>query len=494
MPSPNEQLGRKLKVFSVVVLSAVVAVPAQSMAADPGEWQLLSRLQVNPPDVQAFVETSFSHNQLEADRGGDLILGFAAVRDTNRAKDTDVFVSRFIRSADRWNSPVPIAETTDLERSPAVWIDRQSGAIHAAWVGNKRRNPGGPRSELRVGYRRSEDDGATWTPPRHFAVGTALARRPQLMGDGQGRLYLVISNGYPDGQERIHLFRSTEGGENWRPVDVNFPEGEKRGDTGSPWLATGPDNRLYLVWADPTPGRRAVVFSRSAGGASWSPPVRVNDDPSMNCMAPRLAMHGDTIYATWHVVHGDRTTLYFDHSPDGGATWNRDQVIFDRKALSVQVSLQPFDSGLLAGWFESRTQMGRADRRLSYRLFTTSKGWTASEEERDSLAGDHGPGRFYYGFDLLPWKEGCLVAYSKGASGLSPEIHLAWSGDLESGFSELMKISAPKKGFEHLYPRLVRSGENEVAVVYNRRKIRRSPMEPRVILGDLLVARIGAPE
>ena len=52
---------------------------------------------------------------------------------------------------------------------------------------------------------------------------------------------------------------------------------------------------------------------------------------------------------------------------------------------------------------------------------------------------------------------------------------------------------SPKKGFEHLYPRLVRSGENEVAVVYNRRKIRRSPMEPRVILGDVLVARMEIP-
>ena len=50
------------------------------------------------------------------------------------------------------------------------------------------------------------------------------------------------------------------------------------------------------------------------------------------------------------------------------------------------------------------------------------------------MAGDHGPGRFYYGFDLLPWKGGCLVAYSKGVIGLSPEIYLAWSEDLETGF------------------------------------------------------------
>ena len=64
--------------------------------------------------------------------------------------------------------------------------------------------------------------------------------------------------------------------------------------------------------------------------------------PSMNCMEPRLAVRGDSISVAWHVVKGDRTTFYFDHSQDGGATWNTDQVIFDRKALSVQASLQPF--------------------------------------------------------------------------------------------------------------------------------------------------------
>ncbi|MDE2925384.1 MAG: sialidase family protein [Acidobacteriota bacterium] len=454
---------------------------------------MLSRVRVNPPGVQAFVETFFSHNQLKLDPGGDLIIGFAAVRDTNKAKDTDVFVSRFVRSEDRWSSPVPIAGGPDLERSPTIRIDGKSGAIHAAWVGNRRQKAGGPRSELRVGYRRSEDEGNTWTPPRFFAVGTALARRPQLMGGGKGRLYLVISNGHPGGQERIHLFQSPDGGKDWRPVDVNFPEEEKRRDTGSPHLEAGPDNRAYLVWADPTKGRRAVVFSRTTGESTWSPPVRVNDDASMNCMEPRLAVHGDSVYVAWHVVDGDRTTLYFDQSPDGGATWNEDQVIFDRKALSVQASLQTFDSGILAGWVESETQMGRTNRNLSYRLYSPAIGWTAPKGERDSLAGAHGPGRFYYGFDLLPWEKGCLVAYSKGALGLSPEIYLAWSRDLNAGFSELMKISAPKKGFEHLYPRLIRSGDNEVAVVYNRRKIRRSPFEPRVILGDVLVARIGIP-
>ena len=486
--------GQLRGIFSgAVILLAVVAAPVQSMGAAPAEWRQLSRLQVNPPGIQAFVETVFSYNQLKAVPGGDLFLGFTAVRDADPNKDTDVYVSRYVRSEDRWGSPAAIAESPALERSPAVWVHGRSGVIHFSWVGNERRKQRKQRSELRVGYRRSEDGGTSWTPPRQFAVGTVLARRPQLMGDGRGNLNLAVSNGYPGERERIHLFQSNDGGKDWRPVDVNFPEARKRGGTASPRLAVGPGGGACLVWIDRTAGRRAVVFSRSKGDFSWSVPVRVNDDPSMSCQGPRLAVREDSIYVAWHVVKGDRTTLYFDHSPDGGATWNEDQVIFDRKALSVRSSLHPVNDGLLAGWFESREDWGQTHRRLSYRLFSAAKGWRSAEGERDSLAGDHEPGRFYYGFDLLPWRGGCLVAYSKGAIGASPEIYLAWSGELESGFSELMKISAPKKGFEHLYPRLVRSGENEVAVVYNRRKIRRSPMEPRVILGDVLVARIGIP-
>ena len=481
-----------LKVFlqGAASMCAAVSVGMHGLAADPGDWQLLSRVQINPAGVRSFVETAFTYNQLKAVPGQNLLLGFSAVPE-NRT-DTDVFVSRFVRSEDRWTPPAPVAETRELERSPELWIDGQSGAVHIAWVANERQR-GRRRNELRVGYRWSGDGGVTWSSPQYFPVGTALARRPQLAGDGQGNLYLVISNGYAGKGERIQLFQSADGGENWRSVDVNFPEGERRGRTGSPQLAVGPRGQASLVWLDQTVGARAVVFSRTTGEYIWSQPVRINDDPAMNCTEPRLVMRGESIYVAWRVVVGSRTKLYFDHSRDRGASWNSDQVIFDRPARSVQASLQPVDGGLLTGWFELQKHRGRYIRRLAYRHYGSEQGWMVPQGENDSLAGGHGAGRFYYGFDLLPWRGGCLVAYSKGIVGVSSEIYLGWSRDLDSGFSELLKISEPKKDFEHLYPRLVRSGENEVAVVYNRRKVRRSPMEPSVTLGDVLVARIGIP-
>ena len=136
----NGRLGWIL--WGAICLLVTRASCAQGLPADPGQWRLLSRAQVNPPGGQAFVETIFSYNQLKPDTGGDLILGFAAVPE--KRKDTDVLVSRYVGGEDRWTAPVSIAGSTDLERSPAIWIDGASGAIHAAWVGNKRQKQGGP--------------------------------------------------------------------------------------------------------------------------------------------------------------------------------------------------------------------------------------------------------------------------------------------------------------------------------------------------------------
>ena len=341
----NGHLGRILA--GAVFLLPIATAEVQTRGADPGEWRLLSRVQVNPTGAQAFVENFFSYNQLKVDPTGDLVLGFVAF--PQKRKSTDVLVSRFDRSVDRWTPSVPIAETKDLERSPAIWIDGQSGAVHAAWVGNERRKSREVRSELRVGYRRSGDRGATWTPPRYFGVGTARARRPQLMGDVEATCTWPYPIAIAGNKSASICFRApAAAGTGARSTSISLTTGSGGTRDRPSWVS---DRMAAPAWFGSTRprGRRAVVFSKSTGEYTWSMPVRVNDDSSMSCIEPRMAVQGETIYVTWHVVKGDRTTLYVDRSQDGGANWNSDQVIFDRKALSVQASLQP-----IGGWAHGR--------------------------------------------------------------------------------------------------------------------------------------------
>ena len=228
-------------------------VCAQSLANDPGEWRLLSRVQVNPPGVRAFVETFFSHNQLKADPDGDLVLGFAAVPQ-NRT-DTDVFLSRFVRSEDRWNPPVPFAGSNDLERSAAIWIDRHSGAVHVAWVGNKRQKSRGTRSELRLGYRRSLDGRS------HLDSATAFPRR-----DGACAAAAV------------------DGGRTRQPVSVHFQWLSRESRNGSICFKAATGAGLGARWTSISPkirngGTRQCPNwpSDRAGVPAWSGSTRLPD-------------------------------------------------------------------------------------------------------------------------------------------------------------------------------------------------------------------------
>jgi hypothetical protein len=92
------------------------------------------------------------------------------------------------------------------------------------------------------------------------------------------------------------------------------------------------------------------MFARSAdGGRTWSPPVRVNDDPAGNgawqWLATMSVAPTGRIDAVWADTRGSAaqniSELYYAFSIDGGRTWS----------ANVAVS-PPFDSWL--GWPQQR--------------------------------------------------------------------------------------------------------------------------------------------
>ena len=468
--------------FLVLTLAVSAAFASLLIGVSP-KLDLVEHHQVNSSHVQAFIETFFSHNQLVADTSGNLCVGFSGI--SKGQKDTDVFFSRFVRAEKRWTPSLPISSTTDLDRAVTLWIDSKSNVLHYAWVRHRENKT---QRQISLSYRRSQDGGITWSPEHEFPVGITAKRRPELGGDGSGNLYLFTSNSWTGEQERIHLFQSGDGGQNWAALDVNYGD-SKKGGTSDPQLAIGGEGEAYLVWLDPTPGGRAVVLSHTRDGKTWSAPIPLNDDLKRNFADPRVVAYGDVVYVTWLERRGRTTALYFDYSEDGGESWHEDQVIFDKPVTAVVTSTKLLDGALLIGWSEFRERFRETGERLQYRVYTSGKGWSSPGKRASLFANTEQPGQ-YFGFDILPWGEReSVLAYSKVLPSGQPQIFLAWSSDPDLGFSTVTTVSDPKRHIEGLSPRLVAVTNKEIAVLYNERQ---APLLPQQtgLLGDLVVARI----
>ena len=112
---------------------------------------------------------------------------------------------------------------------------------------------------------------------------------------------------------------------------------------GQAWIATDPtvvgpgDDTIYLLCSVNPPGGDPldVRFSRSTdGGATWSPSVRVNDDPGTTAyqwFGTMSVSPTGRIDAVWLDTRDDPggfdSALYYSFSTDGGNTWSANEAL-----------------------------------------------------------------------------------------------------------------------------------------------------------------------
>lgn len=133
---------------------------------------------------------------------------------------------------------------------------------------------------------RSTDGGATWSKPVKVSAG-AHSNGTQVAFTPDGRAHLLWVN-YET--STLDHAVSTDDGATWSParavVPITYPAPLPRYARMHtlPALAASPvSEALYAVWHDNRNGDIDVYAAASAdGGATWGPPVRVNDDPIGN--------------------------------------------------------------------------------------------------------------------------------------------------------------------------------------------------------------------
>lgn len=247
--------------------------------------------------------------------------------------DYDIFVRRSTDDGATWMDPVDASQNGSFDDKP--YIDARGHEVLVGWA-----DFGFSPAKIRAS--RSLDGGATFGSIRVLSVHSVSGNGacPVIAPDGDYFMFWRDS-----AQESLWVARSTDQGANWssdrgivgmHPLPTPQPGGYRM--VNLPSADADPlTGDLLVVWNDERFGDGDILAIRSTdSGASWSAPVRVNDDAGTGTQFfPWVSFDENGIA---HVVWYDRREddydidVYYARSLDGGQTFE----------ANVRVTAAPF--------------------------------------------------------------------------------------------------------------------------------------------------------
>ncbi len=219
-----------------------------------------------------------------------------------------------------------------------------------------------PWSNLNIGEASlvyTTDMGATWSSLKDLSssitpLSSAFAQGPNVQTASNGDVYVcyaIYDADWTDGEDAIGFSKSTDGGDTWTALrayeQVNF--GIRSGGLAPKGLRTnsfpsmavdrsgGPnDGNIYITWTQRAGHAPAgsdpdvVLISSADGGATWTSPVRVNDDPLNNgkdqihpwCTVDQTTGQLLVVFYDSRNVVNTMAEVYMASSYDGGNTFD----------------------------------------------------------------------------------------------------------------------------------------------------------------------------
>jgi len=347
----------------------LVAVSLQGMK--PGAPVRISDFSYTSIDGGRTWQTVATPNDHERVHGDDAVtiardgtiyhsyIAFDGIRVPRPDRASSGIYVRTSRDGVTWNAPVPVVDHINtaipFEDKPWVGVDDAEesphrGNVYVAWTRFDVYGSPDPQHKTHIWFSRSRDGARSFAPPVQVSDtpgdakdsdGTVEGVVPSVGVKGEvflawaGPLGLVfdrsLDGGYTFGADKV-ITQLTGG---W---DLPLPGVERH--NGMPVTAvdhsSGPSRgTVYVNWIDERNGDADVfVIASRDGGATWSAPVRVNDDAKGN-KRPQLFtwMAVDPADGSINVVFLDRrdtqgtdNTVTLARSVDGGKTFVNHRV------------------------------------------------------------------------------------------------------------------------------------------------------------------------
>jgi len=246
--------------------------------------------------------------------------------------DFEVFVRRSLDDGATWQTAVPVTVDTDFDDKP--YIDAQGDDVLVGYADFA-------FSPAKVRAARSTDGGLTFGSDTILADNSVGGNGASPVIDAAGDYYMFWRDSF---QQFLWMSRSQDQGATWstdasivamNPLPSTLPGGFRM--VNLPVAASPAAGQVVVVWNDQLLGDPDILSVRSLdGGASWSVPIRINDDAgTTDQFLPWIAADAA---GGLHVVWYDRRENGFDidvytaYSSDGGATFG----------ANVRVTAAPF--------------------------------------------------------------------------------------------------------------------------------------------------------
>jgi len=251
-----------------------------------------------------------SHPAIAADSSDNLHV----VYDETAPGNYEIYYRRSEDEGATWSTGIRLTWTTGSSWDAAIAVD-SSDNLHVFWADS---NPG----NYELYYKKSTDGGVTWSTNKRLTWTPGDSFEPAIAIDPSDHLHVAWYD-YTAATCDVYYKKSTDGGNTWT---ANKRLTWTADDSFSPAIVADTSGDLHVVWEDNAPGNSEIYFKSSAdGGDSWTPNKRLTWTADDSYLPAIVADTSGDLHVVWNDDTPGNYEVYFKTSADGGVTWTTNQ-------------------------------------------------------------------------------------------------------------------------------------------------------------------------